>query len=76
MTLPEIGFGHTDIDNPLNFELLKYLNYSSVTSDEDRSWFWSRSPYYDNYAWAFGSAGGEVSNGNRYYYRAARCVGG
>ena len=31
MTLPEIGFGYTDIDNPFNFELLRYLNYSSVT---------------------------------------------
>ena len=76
MTLPEIGFGHTDIDNPLNFELLKYLNYSSVTSDEDRSWFWSRSPNYYVSAWAFGSAGGVISHDGRNSVFAARCVGG
>ena len=77
MTLPEIGFGHTDIDNPLNFEVLKYLNYSSVTSDEDRSWFWSRSPNWHSNAWAFGSAGGVTFYGGRdYVFKAARCVGG
>ena len=49
MTLPEIGFGRSDIDNPLNFEFLTYLNFKSVvsnrgSSNKDRRWFWSSSP--------------------------------
>ena len=94
MTLPEIGFGHTDIDNPLNFEFLRYLNYTSVTpdpdldeilstrfsaiTDEDRSWFWSRSTYGRLDAWTFNSISGEYdhfSRGYRNAYDLVRCVG-
>ena len=83
MTLPEIGFGKegTDPNSPLNFELLKSLNYTSVVSNENNTevWFWSRSPYYSPYAWAFHSVDGRVDGrvdvGNRYYYGSVRCVG-
>ena len=84
MTLPEIGFGYTDANNPLNFELLRYLNYTSVAPifykhtqkpllygdyDRDRNWFWSHSPdYYYNSAWAFNSVTGEIDLGYRNNY--------
>ena len=45
MTLPETGFGETNPDNPLNFELLRSLGDTSVIYNEDNKiWFWSRSP--------------------------------
>ena len=79
MTLPEIGFGNegTDPNNPLNFELLKSLNYTSVVSNENDSngWFWSRSPYYSPYAWAFHSVDGRIYKYYRYYISSVRCVG-
>lgn len=42
MTLPEYGFGVTDIDNPLNFELLSALNHYAVFLNEGRTPLWSK----------------------------------
>ena len=77
MTLPEIGFGKTDKSHPLNFELLKFLNYESVVSNEDRDWFWSRSPLINSppYVWTFTSADSRIYGSNIDNNGSARCVG-
>lgn len=76
MTLPEIGFGKTDINNPLNFELLKYLNYTSVIPNEDRIWlFWSRTPDIYNKAWAFNPVSGFDDDDSQLDNNSVRCVG-
>ena len=81
MTVPEIGFGRggSALDNPLNFELLKYLNYASVVSNEDRVWFWSGSlddRSDDVNAWVFRPVGGLLGSvGHRNYHGSVRCVG-
>ncbi len=77
MTLPEIGFGKggSDIERPLNFELLKSLNYTSVVLSRDRSWFWSSSPNDGLSAWVFHPASGYFSVFGRLSYESVRCVG-
>ncbi len=79
MTLPEIGFGigGSDIDNLLNFEFLKYLNYTSVVSNRDQTWFWSGSSSFSHYAyaWGFHPASGHFDDDLRYYLYSVRCVG-
>ena len=87
MTLPEIGFGRgdSDFDSPLNFELLKYLNYTSVVSNESRrNWFWSSSFSHKNYnlaaSWVFHPSGHSlIKYGLKYSGRQnnylVRCVG-
>ena len=81
MTLPETGFGETNPDNPLNFELLKSLGDTSVIYNEDnKTWFSSspRSPGDDD---APGSLVYYVADGLHYYdpdsddKASVRCVG-
>ena len=78
MTLPEIGFGITSYNNPLNFELLKSLNYTSVISNEGRGWgFWSSSPFNDDLgysSWAI-SVNSRTSDFLNYIDLSVRCVG-
>ena len=75
MTLPKIGFGKgdSDVDNPLNFELLKYLNYVSVVSIEDRDLFWSSSLNGD-FAWVHPVHGTFLSEFKDFAH-LVRCVG-
>ena len=83
MTLPAIGFGKTDKNHPLNFELLRFLNYESVVSNEDRNWFWSRSPFISSssiyvYVGTFSSDDSEIfyyEEDRNNVYGSARCVG-
>ena len=78
MTLPEIGFGlgGSDIERPLNFEFLKHLNYTSVVSNRDQSWFWSLSSSLnrDILAWVF-RPDRRGFHYNRYGHNSVRCVG-
>ena len=78
MTVPEIGFGRVlDIDNNLlNFEFMKYLNYTSVIPDKVREWFWAAPITKDKSAWSFRP----VNDNFNYDYRSnlhssVRCVG-
>ena len=78
MTLPEMGFGKMNPDNPLNFELLKSLGYTSVTYNEDKKhrWFWSRSLTDGGDAWVFNSVIGEIAfDYRKNYANSVRCVG-
>ncbi len=63
MTLPEIGFGASEVDNPLNFELLKSLNYMAVVPNENKRYFWSTTPntgQFHRSAWAYDSIVGKM----------------
>ena len=78
MTLPEIGFGFKKMipNNPLNFELLQSLGYTSVIYN-DKKLFWSRSHWrygLSTGAWLFNSARGNIEAPfNRKV--SVRCVG-
>lgn len=80
MTLPEIGFGrgYSDIENPLNFELLTYLNHKSVVPNGDGNWYWSNSPphgFRNIFGFVFHPASGDLSKIFIGYKHLVRCMG-
>ncbi len=76
MTLPEIGFGTggSDINNPLNFQLLEHLNYMSVVY-QDRNWLWSGSLDINYRAWLFHPDRVVYFDDYQYGLNLVRCVG-
>ena len=75
MTIPDFGLNITSLKNPLNFELLTYLNYTAVMPHDSRLWFWSSSANHPYNSGTFGILDARIDEDPRYTKLALRCVG-